>query len=86
MLMASRDAKMDSRTNAVMVSAVSIVNNSLLSLVEFCLNPCGRAACRGGWPQAIDMREEIALDQAADYYDSVVNADITVMAQRPKIR
>lgn len=33
--------------------------------------------CRGGWPQAIDMREEIALDQAADYYDSVVNADIT---------
>ena len=33
--------------------------------------------CRGGWPQAIDMREEIALDQVADYYDSVVNADIT---------
>ncbi|MBR4173136.1 MAG: ATP-binding protein, partial [Clostridia bacterium] len=32
--------------------------------------------CRGGWPQAIDMRDEIALDQAIDYYDSVVNSDI----------
>ena len=33
-------------------------------------------ACRGGWPQAIDMREEIALDQATDYYDAVVHSDI----------
>jgi len=32
--------------------------------------------CRGGWPQAIDMREEIALDQAVDYYDAVVHSDI----------
>ena len=33
-------------------------------------------ACRGGWPQAVDMREEIALDQATDYYDAVVHSDI----------
>ncbi len=32
--------------------------------------------CRGGWPLAIDMRDEIALDQAMDYYDAVVNSDI----------
>lgn len=32
--------------------------------------------CRGGWPQAIDMRDEIALDQAMDYYDAVVHSDI----------
>lgn len=32
--------------------------------------------CRGGWPQAVDMREEIALDQAVDYYDAVVRSDI----------
>ncbi|MCC8105570.1 MAG: DUF4143 domain-containing protein [Clostridiales bacterium] len=32
--------------------------------------------CRGGWPQAMDMREEIALDQAMDYYDAVVHSDI----------
>ena len=32
--------------------------------------------CRGGWPQSIDMRDEIALDQATDYYDGVVHSDI----------
>ncbi len=32
--------------------------------------------CRGGWPQAVNMREEIALDQAVDYYDAVVHWDI----------
>ncbi len=32
--------------------------------------------CRGGWPQAVDMRDEIALDQAVDYYDSVIHSDI----------
>lgn len=32
--------------------------------------------CRGGWPQAITLRDEIALDQAIDYYDGVVNSDI----------
>ncbi len=32
--------------------------------------------CRGGWPQAIDMRNEIALEKAYDYYDTVVHSDI----------
>lgn len=32
--------------------------------------------CRGGWPQAIEMRDEIAIDQATDYYDAVVHSDI----------
>ncbi len=32
--------------------------------------------CRGGWPASISMRREIALDQALDYIDSVVNYDI----------
>lgn len=32
--------------------------------------------CRGGWPQAIDMRNEIALEQAIDYYDAIVHYDI----------
>ncbi len=32
--------------------------------------------CRGGWPQAIGLRDEIALDQAMDYYDAVVHSDI----------
>ncbi len=32
--------------------------------------------CRGGWPQSIRMRDEIALDQVFDYYDAVVHSDI----------
>ena len=32
--------------------------------------------CRGGWPQAVNMREEIALDQAFDYIDGVIHSDI----------
>ena len=33
--------------------------------------------CRGGWPRAIFMEEEIALEQAYDYYDAVINRDIS---------
>ena len=32
--------------------------------------------CRGGWPQAIDTRDEVALEQAMDYYEAVVRSDI----------
>ena len=32
--------------------------------------------CRGGWPQAVELRDEIALDQSMDYYDAVVHSDI----------
>ena len=32
--------------------------------------------CRGGWPQAIDMRDEIAIEQALDYCDAVIRSDI----------
>jgi len=32
--------------------------------------------CRGGWPLAIDMSDEIALDQAFDYLDAVEKRDI----------
>lgn len=32
--------------------------------------------CRGGWPQAVGLPTEIALQQAIDYYDGVVHSDI----------
>ncbi len=34
------------------------------------------ATCRGGWPWATVIAKEVALDQAVDYFDSVVNYDI----------
>lgn len=33
--------------------------------------------CRGGWPLAVDMELEIALDQAFDYVESVEKRDIS---------
>lgn len=33
--------------------------------------------CRGGWPRAIGCEEDIALQQAVDYYDGVVESDIS---------
>lgn len=33
--------------------------------------------CRGGWPKAIDLYKDIALDQAFDYFDAVINTDIS---------
>lgn len=33
--------------------------------------------CRGGWPMAIDLPEEAALEQAFDYYEAVTKEDIT---------
>ena len=33
--------------------------------------------CRGGWPKAVGYSKKIALQQAFDYYDGVVNSDIS---------
>ena len=32
--------------------------------------------CRGGWPQALELRQDAALRQALDYFDAVVKSDI----------
>lgn len=48
---------------------VSGVSNLDLEKVAF-------VTCRGGWPLAIDMDNEIALDQAFDYIAAVENRDI----------
>ncbi len=48
-----------------------IEGSSMLSLDRLAF-----LVCRGGWPQAVGMRDEIALEQAMDYYDAVVRSDI----------
>jgi predicted AAA+ superfamily ATPase len=35
--------------------------------------------CRGGWPKALDQTEKIALRQAYDYYDAIVESDISAV-------
>ncbi len=33
--------------------------------------------CRGGWPRTTTLDKDVALDQAYDYFDGVVNSDIS---------
>lgn len=33
--------------------------------------------CRGGWPGALDLKKEIALDQAFDYCDAIAERDMS---------
>lgn len=33
--------------------------------------------CRGGWPKAIDEEKDVALQQAIDYFNAIVDADIS---------
>lgn len=41
------------------------------------INDIAFLVCRGGWPRATDLAEDIALEQAFDYFDAVVNSDIS---------
>lgn len=41
------------------------------------LNQIAFLICRGGWPMAIDLPFEAALEQAFDYYEAVTKEDIT---------
>ena len=34
-------------------------------------------SCRGGWPRTTFMEKDIALEQAFDYYDAIVESDIS---------
>lgn len=49
---------------------ISAINNLELQDIAYLI-------CRGGWPRATFMDNDIALDQAFDYYDSIVKTDIS---------
>lgn len=50
-------------------ASISATNDTTLRQIAF-------LTCRGGWPLASTLSGDIALDQAFDYYDAVVNSDI----------
>ena len=41
------------------------------------LNKLAFLICRGGWPGALGIEDAIALEQAFDYFDAIVNSDIS---------
>lgn len=44
---------------------------------DWSLVDVARLICRGGWPQAIGLADDLALDPAFDYVDAVVNSDVS---------
>lgn len=51
--------------------------SNLISQNTLELGDIARLICRGGWPMAIQLHEKAALRQAVDYYDAVINFDIS---------
>ena len=51
--------------------------NKLEGINELSLEDVAYVCCRGGWPRSIFMEKDIALEQAYDYFDAVVNSDIS---------
>jgi predicted AAA+ superfamily ATPase len=52
-------------------------NYEASSSVESDIEELAFLICRGGWPKAIGKTVKVALQQAIDYYDAVVNSDIS---------
>ena len=61
------------------VSLLDLFNSSieLNGTSKLSLEDVAYLCCRGGWPRSIFMDKDTALEQAYDYYDAVVNADIS---------
>lgn len=51
--------------------------NSISAINKLNLEDIAFLCCRGGWPRSIFMDKDIALEQAYDYYDAVINSDIS---------
>ena len=52
-------------------------SSKITGINELSLEDVAYLCCRGGWPRSIFMDKEIALEQAFDYYDAIVNSDIS---------
>lgn len=61
------------------VSLAELFNGpqEILGFNKLTLENMARLICRGGWPYATMMDNELALDQVKYYYDAVVRSDIS---------
>lgn len=51
--------------------------NDISGFDDHDINDISFYICRGGWPKAIGKSEKVSLKQARDYFDAVVNDDIS---------
>ena len=66
-------------TGDVSLSELFKAPESISGLSSNSLEDIAFVACRGGWPLAVGMEKEIALDQAFDYIDAVEQRDISAV-------
>lgn len=61
------------------ISLAALFNGSAQTAItdDKSLEDIAFLVCRGGWPKATLQKKEAALERVFDYYDAVVNADIS---------
>ena len=68
----------ESRDSSGQVSLMDLFNGKEISAIDnHSIEDIAFLICRGGWPAALNRTEKVALRQALDYYDAVVNDDIS---------
>ena len=68
----------ESKDSTGQVSLMDLFNKKDISTVDnHSIDEIAFLICRGGWPAALNHSKKIALKQAFDYYDAVVNDDIS---------
>ena len=68
----------ESRDSSGQVSVSNLFEGSEVSASDdHSIEDIAFLICRGGWPSALNCSEKVALRQAVDYYDAVVNDDIS---------
>ena len=68
----------ESKDSTGQVSLMDLFNKKDISAVDnHSIDEIAFLICRGGWPAALNHAKKVALKQAFDYYDAVVNDDIS---------
>lgn len=68
----------ESKDSTGQVSLMDLFNKKDISTVDnHSIDEIAFLICRGGWPAALNHAKKVALKQAFDYYDAVVNDDIS---------
>ncbi len=64
-------------TGAVSLAKLFEAPEKIVEKNELKLRDIAFLICRGGWPMAVGLPDEVALEQAFDYYDAVTKEDVT---------
>lgn len=62
---------------SVSLTDLFVGGKNIVGISDLDINKLAFLVCRGGWPRASFLDDEIALDQAYDYYDAIVKTDIS---------